>query len=39
MPLVTGKRAKWLVVVAWTISVAFSVPILLFFNLEETEGT
>merc|ERR1719228_865279 len=31
------KRAKWLVVVAWTISVAFSVPILLFFNLHETD--
>jgi len=31
------KRAKWLVVIAWAISVAFSVPILLFFNLHETD--
>ena len=27
---VVGKRAKWLVVAALTISVAFSVPILFF---------
>eukprot|EP00092_Neocalanus_flemingeri_P015369 GFUD01016630.1.p1 GENE.GFUD01016630.1~~GFUD01016630.1.p1 ORF type:complete len:430 (-),score=35.45 GFUD01016630.1:169-1458(-) len=31
------KRAKWLVVAAWVISVAFSVPILFFFNIHETE--
>jgi len=31
------KRAKWLVVAAWTFSVAFSIPILFFFNLHETE--
>ena len=36
--LVAGKRAKWLDVAACTISVAFSVPILFFFNLHETEG-
>ena len=36
--LVAGKRAKWLVVAAWTVSVAFSAPILFFFNLNETEG-
>ena len=36
--LVVGKRAKWLVVAAWTVSVAFSVPILLFFNLHEIDG-
>ena len=36
--LVAGKRAKWLVVAAWTVSVAFSLPILFFFNLHETEG-
>ena len=36
--LVAGKRAKWLVVAAWTVSLTFSVPILFFFNLHETEG-
>jgi len=30
------KRAKWLVVLAWSFSAAFSVPILFFFNLHET---
>ena len=32
-----GKRAKFLVAAAWILSIAFSVPIIFFYKLKETE--
>ena len=35
---IPDNRAKWLVLSAWVTSIIFSVPILFFFDLAETQG-